>query len=928
MQYWRQYNAQTTHLEAPGPWGRRVADFIDDVKMLVQVQQFERTGAVGPMWFFSDQWIRDACGPVKSFLRTGCFDQGRRVLRYHYIASVAARKILNWVPMDVDIDRQWPPVEDWSQITMNYADRHANCEVPSWIILKHYWYWRATGDAKLIAEHWEYLKRCYYGQFQNEQDKIFRPDFKLPFHGDETYIYSGGEALWEGRYDLAQNSYPTGFITSADSSFEFVAAGDALAAMGKAIGKAEDAEKIAQINAQARQATERYYWMPDLGFYAQGESLLQPGQLNRYPMANILANVIWSGYLPASDPKALSTTLRMAEYLMEKTGVLNPIVGYDVSVGMLQGQGLYALSAIDHPWAEKAFYALLQIAGDTTEYSEWMAAGEDFRTMYRANRIRPWEAGINLDALLYFLTGMEPDAPQQRMTLTPRLPTGVYSPIQWDQMTVRHLPLGPGAVDVSVKDQPQGSTRCRTYILRSRSSQAIRVRLRVLIPFAQIQKVQVDGQPVQAPVEEVFGQARSIVELALPAGRQVEVSAWYQPKPAQPVSIEMKQFQPPPPTNLPASELVIFTSARKQGDQKPLWELLASKYKVLVLDASLPTDPETFQAALLDGQRLKTKLLLLDAGSMVSSTRKATFWQDQRFEKLMGEFFRRGGILLEHNSRNPSSRWLAGLLGGASFRVDYTKTGPILASDRPDEKLDRQFYWLDEKQAEECGKWSGYWAGNYSMPYIGGQARITDRALIWGTQEQPHGCMQYTMKTAKGKDHLIRIRTWPRPKKGFTLYALDPAEKAKGKEVWKEVQTVWVPIPEDPNVNGWLDVYLELPGRYVTGDETVFRIGPPKGSAGGIGLPGHDSTGAARIWIRDSLQRPPAMDQIPTRSSLAAKLHLPASGLVGHSGGIIEFTGFAAPYRILGQSSKAALVVKRIGQGLYIKSELAAETPP
>ncbi|MCS7306488.1 MAG: hypothetical protein NZ602_15435, partial [Thermoguttaceae bacterium] len=47
-----------------------------------------------------------------------------------------------------------------------------------------------------------------------------------------------------------------------------------------------------------------------------------------------------------------------------------------------------------------------------------------------------------------------------------------------------------------------------------------------------------------------------------------------------------------------------------------------------------------------------------------------------------------------------------------------------------------------------------------------------------------------------------------------------------------------------------------------------------------------------------------------------------------HSGGIIEFTGFAAPYRILGQSSKAALVVKRIGQGLYIKSELAAETPP
>jgi len=129
-------------------------------------------------------------------------------------------------------------------------------------------------------------------------------------------------------------------------------------------------------------------------------------------------------------------------------------------------------------------------------------------------------------------------------------------------------------------------------------------------------------------------------------------------------------------------------------------------------------------------------------------------------------------------------------------------------------------------------------------------------------------------------------------------------------------------------VNGWLDVYLELPGKYVVGEQTTFRIGPPKGSAGGIGLPSYDSTGAARLWIRGNLQRPPQMDQIPARSNLAAKLNLPASGIVGHSGGIIEFSGFAAPYRILGQSTKAALIVKRIGQGLYIKSELSAEFPP
>ncbi len=241
--YWRDYHAATTTLEAPGPWGRRVADFIDDVKMLVQVQQFERTGAVGPMWFFSDQWIRDACGPMKSFLRTGKFDNARRVLDYHYRAFTASRKILNWVPMDVDINKTWPPVDDWSQITMNYADRHANCEVPSWVILKHYWYLQFSGDTKTIAEHWGYLKRCFYGQFDNPHDKLFRPDFKIPFHGDETYIYSGGEGLWPDRYDLQQSSYPGGNIYSADSSFELVAAGEALAAMARSIGRGEEAEQ-------------------------------------------------------------------------------------------------------------------------------------------------------------------------------------------------------------------------------------------------------------------------------------------------------------------------------------------------------------------------------------------------------------------------------------------------------------------------------------------------------------------------------------------------------------------------------------------------------------------------------------------------------------------------------------------------------------
>jgi hypothetical protein len=314
-------------------------------------------------------------------------------------------------------------------------------------------------------------------------------------------------------------------------------------------------------------------------------------------------------------------------------------------------------------------------------------------------------------------------------------------------------------------------------------------------------------------------------------------------------------------------------------------------------------------------------MLILDEGSM-AGPRKPSFWWDPGFEQVVGEFLRGGGVVVEINSRNPSSRWLRDVLAPAHFQVFYDRGGEVLAMDAPDEKLDTQLRWTDEKQALECGKWSAYWEGWYVMRYIGGSQEVRDHATIWGTQEQPHGCMQFTMKTVPGKDHLIRLRTWPRPKHGFTLQVTED-----GGKTWNLIETIWVPIPEDPKVNGWLDVYLTLPANYAVGDKTVFRIGCPKGSAGGIGYAGHDSTGASRIWVRDSLEKPPSLAEFQTRSELAATLGLPDQGYVTTSGGRIVWDGFACPYRIAGESAMGALILRPVGRGLYVKTELTSLFP-
>jgi len=912
--YWRNYNSATTSLEAPGEWGKRAADFIDDEKMLVQTQQFARTGAVGPMWFFSDQWIRDACGPIKSFLRTGVPQNARRAIDYFYIASVANRIVLNWVGMDVDITKEWPPVEDWNDISVNAGGGdHVSAEVPNWLILQHYWYWKYTGDITPIKEHWPYLVRLYYGQFDNKKDNIFRPDFKIPFHGDETYIYSGGEALWENRYDLQQNSYPGGNIYSADSSFELVAAGDALIEMGRAAGLS--VSDIAGVNPKIREATEKYYWMDDLGFYAQGMSVLYDGQLNRYPMANIQANVIWSGYSKPTDKKAVSNALRMAEYLMEESGVFNPIVGYDVTVGMLQGQCLYTLAAINHPWAEKAFYAMLMIAGDTTEYSEWMAPGLDYRTMYRANRLRPWEGGINLDAALYFLTGAEPDAPNKRMTLTPRLPGGVYSPIKWNTMTVNNIPLGQGFYHLTVTDEGSGR---RIYTVKSASKDDVTITLNCLVPFAEITGIKINGSDVKPAVSQVYSQALAAVESKLAAGGTMTVEVSYKSTAVKPVTVDFKEFKPTEP-NFGTSDIVIFNAVRPAPNEKALHTELAKKHKVITIDASLPVDPATFRSALLTANGIKTKMLILGQGAM--SNRKITFWWNPEFDQIVGTFIKRGGVVLEANSGISSSRWLESTLAPSKFEVDYHATGYALAMDKADEKMDLKYRWLQEMNIGEAGKWSAYWEGWYNMPYLEGGAVIRDHFFIWGEQEQPHGAMQFTMKSVPGKDHLIRVRTAPWPKKGFTLQVTQD-----NGQTWQDIETVWVQQPEEGK-NGWVDVYLTLPAKYVTGDTVTFRLKAPKGSFGGIGYEPekYASTGAARIWIRDSLEKPPSVASIATSSTYADKLGLPNKGLTAYSQGRIYFSGFDCPYRILGESKAGAIILKPIGKGLYVKSEVAVE---
>ncbi len=244
--------------------------------------------------------------------------------------------------------------------------------------------------------------------------------------------------------------------------------------------------------------------------------------------------------------------------------------------------------------------------------------------------------------------------------------------------------------------------------------------------------------------------------------------------------------------------------------------------------------------------------------------------------------------------------------------------------------------WLDEKPASKCDdedESAVFWEGKYSLKICGSSALLEYPAVAWGQQGKAHAGMQYTMKTTPGKDHLIWIRTWTNPKKGFALQVVDDAMAAlmDEGESWKTIDTVWT---ESTKENEWTDVFLKLPKEYVIDKTTTFRIACPEGSMSGSNKdqPKIASTGAVLIRIMDKTEKPAVGADFATESKLAAELGLPSKGIVGRTTRGMTFEGFDAPYRLMSDKNQAAVIVRRIGDGMYIKMEMddnfAAENVP
>jgi len=509
-------------LESPDP---RVDDLLENMLVTVLTQQ-TYLGGVSPMSRYTLMWIRDTAGAVRFFARMGLLEEARAMLDYYHLGAVMRGDIGN--ALDLDYDPETPPPEpDWA--SMPPFSGRCEGETPSYLPLMAHWYTRASGDTSLLASQTGFLKRALLAQNISEEGLI-------PFSGDETYRGAMGLAL-----GLAIEHDYVGCCKSANSSFLFTASARALACELEALGNTDDPPVLREKAALVLEAADSHYWRDD-EMYAPFLDESDPANLP-VPFEDVSTKPLWTGCLTPDDPRAQTNLENVIALKGTEDGFLQTPLhpDYDnyleldihagVYTGMMPGYYLYNLALTDHPEGESAFNALQLAASPSGNFAEYQIYDDHsaLQVIYEHGgtlgdltaRYRPWEGGISIDAMVFYLTGFEPDAPDGTIKLAPRLPN------LWPRMSWTGLRVGDQRFDLLVEDSGG-----RRKITVTPASGTLTVDLDVPLPPANVKQVRVRGKSVSSyETWSPFGRTRvKLGELSTYTNDPLTVSVEYQSK--------------------------------------------------------------------------------------------------------------------------------------------------------------------------------------------------------------------------------------------------------------------------------------------------------------------------------------------------------------------------------------------------------------
>lgn len=443
---WKARLAKATTIETPDPM---VNQYLEQA-LLVLFTQTANEGSICPMSQYTRFWVRDAAGPIRYLLRVGLFEEARKTLDYLWSAALKTGGAKNSYDADIDPNPPYPEQPDWE--AMGPLSGHARAETPSHVPLMHYWYWMASGNDTFLPERLAMMK--YTLEKQAFEGSL------LPFSGDETFR----AAMAAAHAQPLTQEFVEGFYSSF-SSLIWVVGAEALAAMMEAKGETQQADVLRQRAAEVRAEAEKVFrrddgaWVP----YVQSSDLKH----SEFLFEDVSLKPLWFAY-DSPDTQAAHQNLQVAiDEIGGDDGILvtplpemyHNFMGLPIQTGIYTGMNpgyfLWDLAAVQHPLAEMAFNAMRKHATPTGTHPEYQIL-DDFaplHLMYTETgaepsdytaRYRPWEGGINADAVMFYLLGVQQDAHTGTLRLAPHLPNG------WSWMKAKGIRVGDTWLDVVI----------------------------------------------------------------------------------------------------------------------------------------------------------------------------------------------------------------------------------------------------------------------------------------------------------------------------------------------------------------------------------------------------------------------------------------------------------------------------------------------
>jgi len=593
--WWQKWYHDALTIECPN---QKINEFIPIQQHIIRVQQAQ-LGGYSPMYMYTTCWVRDSNGPIRFMTQSGKFEEVRRALDYYYDCCALSGTIPMNHPLDVDTSKPLPRV-DWSKAPSPRA------EVASFLVLQHYWYWQQSGDLTPIREHWQYLRRCLLGQDVDEQGR-------LPFFGDETYRFPGYAIFEHTRKE------PTDWVSmdlkSADSAWEYVAAAGAMSTWARQLGKSTEAQEYDALGKRVRDALDRRFWMEDRGYYAPAMSDFS-GELYRYPFANINLTPVWLGadlrsWAPGGpdDTQPVWSAREAIDLLWKESGTVRTTPGCGYYVGMTPGMVVWALATARSSSTAEAIKGLLAAASPSGEYSEMNRPDDTPSDQYWGkNRARPWEGGINAEALVFALTGLRIDAPHNSVLLDPWVAP----------MTVRNIRVGHARLHVECAPTGAGLN----IMLQVEGEHSLRVRILAA------------GQTIEVRPNE----KRTV--------KTLEAGATVSSLP--PAGAYARPFEYGSPTFAGKAKTIVVTWSadtfrRYQSSPSPA-----------AIDTKIAFPPGYLAAALYDqkGAR-RADLLILDVAKYPGHCKTAEFWTTGEGSKILDRFKQLGGKFEQYPNPEP-----------------------------------------------------------------------------------------------------------------------------------------------------------------------------------------------------------------------------------------------------------------------------------